>query len=160
MIEVTLTEKEMRWAAYEGANRQIENVLAGRKDAYGFDGDRFEAHILGCMGELAYAKAKSRYWSGAGLGYADGEDVGHIQIRTRPKHEYELFVREADPDNAWFVLVTGQPPTLRIRGYIKGADAKRQEWWRALPKRPDVFSFWVPTDALRTFDAGARREAA
>lgn len=146
MIPVTLTEQEMRLAADVGVGRQIRSMLAGRKDAYGFKGDPWRIHIEGAMGELALAKALGRYWSGAGELYGDDTDVGGVQVRTRTRHDYELYVWPRDEDEAIFVLVTGTPPSFRVHGWIRGADAKRQEWFKSLGRAP---AYFVPQEALR-----------
>lgn len=146
MIEVRLTRDEMEFAAMVGARRQIASILAGRKDAYGYNGDPWQAHIEGAMGELVMAKARNRFWTGCGQSLRDDTDVGGVQIRTRRNHDYELYLWPNDPEDAYWVLVTGQPPVFRVRGYILGSEAKRPEWFKSLGREP---AYFVPTSELK-----------
>lgn len=148
MIEVTLTDQELAHAARAGVDRQLRAIADGRKDAYGFKGDPWKIHIEGAMGEMALAKALGRYWSGAGEGFGEDTDVGGVQVRTRSKHSYELYVWPKDEDDAVYVLVTGAAPTFRVHGWIRGREAKREDWFKSLGRAP---AYFVPQSALKPF---------
>lgn len=146
MIEVTLTPDEIELAVGVGTRRQLRSILAGRRDAYGFKGDPWRVHIEGAMGEMALAKALGRFWSGAGERFEDDTDVGGIQVRTRSNHKYELYLWPKDEDDPIYVLVTGTPPVFRVRGWIRGKDAKKQEWFKSIGRAP---AFFVPNEKLK-----------
>jgi hypothetical protein len=146
--EISLTPEEAYMAFLVGGQRQLNSVLAGRRDAYGFKGDPWRVHIEGAMGEMALAKCLGRYWSGAGERFEDDTDVGGIQVRTRSNHKYELYLWPKDETDAIYVLVTGLPPVYRVRGWITGADAKNEDWFKSL-QTGRAPAYFVPTEALR-----------
>lgn len=133
MIEVTLDKYEIEVAAGVGTRRMVDSLVNGRKQAAG-DKDPtgatagWQQHIEGACGEMAFAKALGRYWSGSVNTFKDGGDVGDVQIRTRSRHDYDLIVRDRDRDEDYFILVTGLCPAYRVVGYIRGADAKQRKW--------------------------------
>lgn len=146
--EITLTPDEIEMAVWVGVRRQLASIAAGRRDAWGFKGDPWRVHIEGSMGELSLAKCLKRFWSGAGERFEDDTDVGGIQVRTRSNHKYELYLWPKDETDAIYVLVTGAPPVFRVRGWIRGADAKKEEWFKSLSTgRPPAY--FVPNEALR-----------
>jgi hypothetical protein len=131
--------------------RQLEAMKADRPNRYGANGDgltkQLEKHIEGAGGELAFAKTRGLYWNGSVNTYRDGGDVGAVQVRTRLQAHYDLIVRESDRDEDWFVLMIGQLPVYRFMGYIRGIDAKRDEW---LADHGGHGRAWfVPQDALK-----------
>lgn len=146
---MTLTPYELHLAASVGVRRQIEAMSAGRPDRHGHSGAGWNLHLEGACGELAVAKALGRYWDGSVNTFKKGGDVGAVQVRTRSKHEYELIVRQGDRDSDVFVLVTGVAPSYRVRGWLRGGDAKRPEWEKTHGDRPPAW--FVPHAALKSF---------
>jgi hypothetical protein len=145
-IEIVLTNCEVAMGADCGVMRNI--AAWDRPDAYGFDEEfGWNAHIEGACGEIAVAKALGRFWSPT-VNTFKAPDIGlKIQVRTRWRHDYELYVRpdKDDPDHA-FVLATGKAPRFVIRGYRIGRDARREEWLQAHGgRRP---AWFVPTVEL------------
>lgn len=147
--EVNLSPREMIQGAFVGLMRQVENIAKGRRDAYGIsDGFGWQAHIEGALGEMAVAKTLNRFWSGAHQIRA--EDIAGLEVRTRSKHNYDLIVHPNDKDDSLFVLVTGLNGAYRVRGCIRGCDAKRTEWWKdPAGGRP---AFFVPQAALEKME--------
>lgn len=143
---VTLTMHEINMAANVGLMRQLCALKAGKHDAHGFDGAGWSEHIEGACGELAVAKILGRYWDGS-VNTWKADDLPGLQIRTRSRHDYDLIVRPGDDDQAVFVLVTGQCPEYRVRGWITGAEAKRRELVRYYGCRPAAY--FVPAEQLR-----------
>ena len=146
MSRVTLTPYEIRIASTIGVERQVESVLKRRKDAFGFEGLGWSEHIEGAMGELAVAKALDVHWGGP-VNVFKGDDLPGIQVRTRSAHNWELYVRPGDSDEAIWVLVTGRCPDYWVRGWIVGREAKRREWLQTHGNRPAAY--FVPTSRLR-----------
>jgi hypothetical protein len=89
-----------------------------------------ENDVNGAAAEMVVAKALNRYWSGSVNTFKNGADVGEsIQVRWSPKDHNSLIVRDNDPDDQWFFFVTGDLSRgMRIHGYIRGGEAKREEW--------------------------------
>jgi hypothetical protein len=147
MTSVTLTQYELDMAATVGVRRQVSAVASGRKHQHGMSfEDGWRAHIEGACGELALAKYLGKYWDGSVDTFRSLPDLGNIEIRTRSKSYYELIVREDDDPSKVYVLVTGFAPDYQIRGWIRGADARRDEWLQAHGGRPPAW--FVPHDAL------------
>ena len=150
---VTLTNSEFSMASHVGYLRNLSAVQANRRIQHGIDPDDvWRAHIEGACGECALAKFLGWFWDGSVDTFRNRPDLGNIEIRTRSKHSYDLIVREDDdPDNV-FVLVTGIAPNYRIRGWIRGKDARRDEWKQSYGGRPEAW--FVPSEALKPFKEG------
>lgn len=149
MSQVTLTEDELYQGALIGARRQIEAVKKGLPDKHGFEGLGWDLHLEGALGELAFAKAVDRHWGGSVNVFRTQADVGKLEVRTRSKTWYELLIREDDSDESIFVLVTGRAPTYNVAGWIRGRDAKREEWLQTHGNRPPAY--FVPHAQLTAF---------
>lgn len=142
---VVLDSRELRQAGGVGLDRQIENLGIERRPAYGAGSDNdWQLHIEGALAEMAFAKLMGLFWSGAHSFRAD--DVGSWMVRSTPKDSNRLIIHQRDPDDKKFVLVTGKNGKYVVHGWIRGVDAKKQEWlddptWN----RP---AFFVPQTAL------------
>lgn len=101
-------------------------------------------NIVGACGECAVAKAIGRYWPAA-INQRKGEpDIPpNIQVRTLAKPYYDLVVRKDDGNDFLYVLCLGEPPHFTVKGYIRGADAKRPEWFKDRGGRNKP-CWWVP----------------
>jgi hypothetical protein len=73
---------------------------------------------------MAFAKATRRYWSGSVKTFKAGSGVGNIQVRTRSREDYDLIVRDDDPDEDILVLVIGHAPSCRVVGWMRGMTAR------------------------------------
>lgn len=144
-VNVDLTPWEMMLAAQCGVMRQVENVKLKRSAAYGAGSlNDWQLHIEGCLGEYALAKYLGVFWDGKGKVRAP--DVGHVDVRTRSRHDYELIIHESDPDDRAFWLVTGGNGQYRVHGWTYGSEGKKPEYWKDPAKgRP---AFFVPHSAL------------
>lgn len=151
-VTVRLEWYELQQAAIVGINRRIKALHAGGKETHGFDGDRaWTVDIEGAAGELAVAKVLGVYWSGSINTFKFGADVGHLQVRTMGKEHYGLLIRPNDDDAAIFVLVVGRAPQFRVVGFIRGIDAKKQEWFQSFGNgRPAAY--FVPQDRLEPIE--------
>lgn len=153
--DVSLTSEELQIAAMVGLMRQIQNLFAGRDDADGASPESgWQYHLEGAAGEMAFAKWADKYWSG-NLGNLKADDVGMMQVRTRSRHSYELIIKERDPDDRIFVLLTGLAPHFRLRGWIWGWEGKCKEWYGDICRngRPNYF---VPHAALHPMHMSPR----
>lgn len=128
-MKVNLEWYEISRAALVGVSRNVEAMRKGLQNARPISESDWHIHILGACGEVAFAKATNRYWSGSVNTFKTGGDVGgHIQIRTRSKSNYDLIVRDNDNDDDIFVLVTGGPAEFDVKGYMRASDAKAEKY--------------------------------
>ena len=150
MITIELTASELHQAALVGSTRQFEASLRNRVNAHGMSDNPWQGlanHICGACGEIAVAKLLGVYW-GAEVNSFKGPDLNgsSIQVRTRREHHRELIVRTGDNDTDRFYLVTGLAPSLCVRGWILGRNAKRPEWFRGHGNREPAY--FVPQSEL------------
>lgn len=128
-MRVNLEWFEVSRAALVGVSRNVEALRKGLHNARPTNDSEWHIHILGALGECAFAKATGRYWSGSVNTFKAGGDIGDsIQIRTRSKHTYDLIVRDDDKDDDLFVLVTGGPNEFVVHGWMRARDAKKEEY--------------------------------
>lgn len=148
-MNVTLEWFEVSRAALVGVSRNVEAMRKGCVNRLPIN-DEWSAHILGALGEAAFAKATNRYWSGS-VNTFKAADVGeNIQIRTRSKHSYDLIVRDGDKDDDVYVLVTGGPTEFTLHGWMRCGDAKCQKFKANYGNYGEAY--FVPKSALRPID--------
>jgi len=148
--KVTLEYHELLLAGIAGVMRQVENLKLKREAAHGIErgtkGD-WQANIEGVIGELAVSKHLDVYWKGKGE--FRGADVGRdFQVRTTSYATGHLWLFREDPEDKVFILVTGSGLEYHIRGWINGAQGKRQKYWGS--KQEGREAFWVPQHDLMT----------
>lgn len=149
--QITLTWQEAAMASEVGRLRQLASIKAGRQDRHGFAGDGWDVHIEGACGELAVAKRLGVYWDGSIDNFGGPDIPGGLQVRTRSQHGYELLIRPGDSDTAVWVLVTGRCPNYRVRGWLRGSEARQPRWLKSHGNRPAAY--FVPTSALHPIEA-------
>ena len=136
--------------ALVGSMRNVESLKGRRAPAYGAKNE-WHYHIEGALGEMAVAKALSVYWGGTVCSFHSADIGEQLQVRTRSSHTYDLIVRDADDDDHIFLLVTGEAPTYHVRGWMRGRDAKRDEFLKEYGGRPPAY--FVPQSELHTLEA-------
>jgi hypothetical protein len=142
---------EYSMASEVGRSRQLSSIRRSLTDRHGFNGLGWSEHIEGACGELAAAKALDVYWNGSVDTFKTADLSTNIHIRTRSRHDYDLIVREKDPEDATYILVTGKCPTYTIQGFISGFDAKNDQWLQEYGNRPAAF--FVPAVHLHPIEA-------
>ena len=130
-----------------GEHRQAQSVAKGLKDSHGFEGDGALIHTEGVGGELAFAKAYDLYPGFTEGTFKTADFCANIQVKTRSKHSYDLLVRKDDSPEDIFVLVTGQLPKYRIRGWMLGHEAMKEQFLEVYGGREPAF--FPPREALR-----------
>lgn len=146
-MNVSLEWFEVSRAALVGVSRNVEALRRGCQNRLPIN-DEWSIHILGALGECAFAKATNRYWNGSVNTFKAGGDVGDsIQIRTRSKHSYDLIVRKDDKDDDVFVLVTGGPNDFTVHGWMPGRAAKQAKYKANYGNYGEAF--FVPSRELR-----------
>jgi hypothetical protein len=149
-VNVRLEWFEVSRAALVGVSRNVEALRKGCVNRMQVN-DEWSIHILGALGECAFAKATNRYWNGSVNTFKAGGDVGDsIQIRTRSRHSYDLIVRDNDRDSDVFVLVTGGPHDFTIHGWMPASEAKQQKFRANYGNYGEAY--FVPQSALRPID--------
>ena len=148
-VNISLTKKEIMQGALVGVMRHTEcirkHTKLNQQDAkVGWQND-----IEGALGEMAWAKAVNKYWSGASTFLENGSsvsDVDDIEVRTTPLDSGKLILRVNDSDTKRFVLVTGLDGRYVIRGFIFGSEGKQQRFISAPNRR--TAAFFVPQAEL------------
>jgi hypothetical protein len=146
-ITVTLTGNEMYHGATCGVLRRLTSQRAGLRDRWGLDGEGYTRDIHGALAELAVAKYLGRYWTGIN-GRIKDDDVRGLQVRWTRWHCNRLLLHPDDADDTPYILVTGDPPDLVIRGWILGREGKLPAYWDD-PTGTARPAFFVPQAALR-----------
>lgn len=152
--KVRLTHEELLFAGQAGSLRRTSAIKAKRHQRWGNTGKNskgqdilWDQDIEGCAAEMLVAKATNKYW----LPFSNDprsikSDVGtNIQVRHTSRINGCLLIHPDDPDDQLFFLVTGSNVEMTIKGYIKGVDAKKPEYWKESTGRPCYF---VPQTAL------------
>jgi hypothetical protein len=115
---------------------------------------RWYANVVGAVGEYAVAKLTGQVWhADLHVQRRDEPDVGDlVQVRALAGHHYKLKVHEDDYPYHQYVLVTGDPPVMWVRGWCWGWEAQRHlEWWGDMADW-DKPAFWVPQKDLWPMD--------
>jgi hypothetical protein len=151
-VKVTLNESEMHVAAIVGARRQTQALDRGFKTYFEW-GSGWERHIVAAMSELAVCKARDIHWTGL-EGVGAPADVGRGgQVRSTTKEGNPLNVYPTDKDQDAFILVEASPPEFKIVGWIRGRDAKHDEFWQAFDNNIHGGAWRVPQSRLLPIDA-------
>jgi len=127
-VRVCVTACEVRYAALVGIARDGDAKVHGRKPRWPVG--TLVAHIVGALGELVVSKALGIYWRPVidRRDTAYGDVAGYEVKATQYPDGYLRLRADAKPDRP-YVLVTGEPPALEIRGWIYARDGMRAEWW-------------------------------
>jgi hypothetical protein len=137
---IKLTMEEMMMVTVVAGMRRSESKLNNRKDSHGFNGDgAWDIEIEGCAAEMAYCKLRNQYWSGSVCSFKGADCGDNVQIRHTVRDNGSLIIREGDNDDHYYVLVTGRAPNLKVIGWIKGANAKKEEYKKSPNGREPAF---------------------
>lgn len=133
--------------------RQVSSLKSKGKDSVFNKGgwlEEFSPHIVGCVGEMAVAKALGATWTGSVDTFKTVADLGHnIQVRHRTNPSWDLIVRSNDKNDDAFVLSRGMPPgAIEVVGWIRGVEAKKEEWLKDYGGYGKP-SYFVPSSELK-----------
>lgn len=153
-MQITLTLPEMLTGTNLGTIRQYASDKRGSKYSEGFTEEKMTAlasHIEGALGEVCVAKALGLYFEPTvnTYGKADiGEDIG---VRTTNKNGHGLLIRERDNPDHFYYLVIGSAPHYRVCGWVRGGDAKVDEY--LAPHIEGKRRVWrIPEEKLNSID--------
>lgn len=151
-MQIALTARELAMGVDVGMQRLVASTEAGHNHASTYQRGflkRLEEETIGACGEIAFSKAFGQYWSPSVNTFHEIADVGRdIEVRSTRLNNGSLIVRNNDADDRWFVLVTGEPPLMTIRGRILGIDAKKKEYLR--DPHGHRKAWFVPQDVLQS----------
>ena len=150
-MTVRLDWSEVILGAMAGVHRQVENLKAGRQNAYGMPvSESWGAHIEGALAEQALAKGLNKYFRGKGrFGEPDLSEGIECRLRTNPNHS--LILHKKDKDGNRFYLVTGREGKYDIAGWCYGYEGKKEEYW-ADPTGANRPAYFVPSNVLRPLE--------
>jgi hypothetical protein len=148
--EITLTPEQSKYAAEVGLFMRAEVHRMGGTEAYGLapeDGE--EKSIQGAQAEYACHLWFGVPWDGRPNTFGRIADMGEdIEIRNSSLHHWGMNMRPEDKPDRVYILVTGQDPTFRIQGWIRGHEGRRDEWWTNYGLRHRPYLWSVPQSAL------------
>lgn len=128
-MRVVLTEMEMAIATMVGKARRADSLRRGLSPKSGYDrADPEAVDIQGAAGEMASAKGLNYYWE-APVGNFKLPDVDEYQVRHTWYDKGRLIIRDNDKLGEYYILVTGIPPILELRGWIRGTEAAQHPEW-------------------------------
>lgn len=149
MAQIHVSDEECIRCVGVGMRRLASSLAKGLNHASTYNRTfykRMEEETVGCVGELAFSKYLGVPWDESVDTFHHIPDVGEVEVRATRLDQGSLIIRDNDADDRVFVLVTGTPPCVEIRGWIHGRDAKRPEFL----KDPNGYrpSWFVPQSAL------------
>jgi hypothetical protein len=160
---VKLSEEELLAARAEATRRQEQNEsrgLKGRNKAPNKGAKAIEMHVLGCIGEIAVAKyldLEEHVFQSRSPDRNSADLPGNIEVKTRPKHHYDLLIQLDDNPEKIFVLVTSESPEEpRLVGWIYGEDAMKAHFVREYVRGRPCYS--VPASKLNPVSTLQPRE--
>ena len=148
--EVNLTTEDLFTAANAGILRRLSAIKNNRKESYGIPPeDLWGNDIESCIAEMLVSRAFNVSWTPYAVDPSTIKaDVGdNIQVRSTPRDNGCLILHKKDNDDQFFVLVTGSSLNMKIKGWIKCADGKKQKFWRDNVPNP---AYFVPQSELIT----------
>lgn len=149
-MTILLTQEDIEQAKKVARIRNEKAILAhADPQKYGFKGENLSLHVEGALAEKAASKALELEWD-IGPWQKRSWDIGNLQIRSTKYTTGKLIVRPADDENDTFVLVISRSPKFEIKGWIKGKDAKKEEWIYSSNGRPPAW--FVPQSQLNSID--------
>ena len=156
---VSLSADDFGLCLHLASDRTVESLRANRKDAI-FDKDHiaaFNVHLLGAIGEVAFAKWLGVYPSWSCRQFKGmAADVGdRYEIRHRASKAHDLILRGGEPVDRVYVLTRGVPPEpIEVSGWTTGTEHRRDEFLMDYGSHGEAW--FVPASQLHP--AGMLRE--
>lgn len=132
------------WRISESKKKNLKERFKEPMD----DDHNRDINYLGAMGEVAVAKYLNQYWGGTVNTFHSVADVGiDVEVRASRKMKQDLIVRKNDrEDSFYFLVIQLSEETYKIAGFIKGSDAKQEEYYMSPNSRPKAY--FVPQSDL------------
>ena len=104
--------------------------------------------VRSTLAELAVAKYLGVFWSGLAK---DCKDTTLCEVRSTPKPDNPLVIRDSDsPDDIFVLVTTEQIPALRLVGWIRARDGMLDSYVKAPCGRPPAY--FIPQSALHPME--------
>jgi len=152
MARVYISEEEFWWCAKVGRLRWRSSSEKGLNHASTYTRSYLERQwqeTEGCVGELALCKYLGKPWPASVDTFHRLPDVYGGDVRATWRKDGCLVIRDNDPDDRRFALVTGSAPVVEIRGWLFAGDCKQDRWLRN--PHGHRASWFVPQEALNKF---------
>jgi hypothetical protein len=133
-VVIEFTDEEKEAITDEAKRRHIYDTsrgMRGRNRAPASGEEAYWYNLLGCAGEMAVAKyldLKPHLFQDKGPLRGSCDLPGGIDVKTRSQHWHDLIVQLDDEPDKIFWLVTIENKEVRIRGWIGGHEAMREEF--------------------------------
>lgn len=152
MIKVTLKDHEIWLASQVGLMRAYQSRIKKSSDLVNNKPwvTDLQSHILGVMGELAFAKTSGFYFDGSYNTWKTLPDFlevnQNLEIRHRSNHEWDLIIRKDDEPTSVYILTTGNDKYIAVRGWILGIEGMKKEYLKRYGGKLE--SYFIPQDRL------------
>jgi hypothetical protein len=133
-LTFVFTPDQRQRARAEGFRRQSLNEKQGKKGRNnGAESGELALrhHLLGAAGEMAVAVMlgmENQLYQETEAKRGSFDLPPNIDIKTRSKHYYDLIVQLDESPDKILVLVTIENRITLIHGWIKAADAMKEQW--------------------------------
>jgi hypothetical protein len=135
-VTITLTIWQWLFAHHHGCVRHDRVVARGLRAEYGEDNTRRRNHVLGALGEYAFALHRGVAWPTDTGPDHHHPDVDGYHVRTTDGIA-RLILRDCDPDGPYVLVVRIDQFTYRIVGWIDTTTIDRARYTSAPdPRRP------------------------
>ena len=155
MVNVHITAEEFARCVVVGMRRFVSSSVKGHNHASTYERTfyaRLEEETVGAVGEYAFCKYHGYTWEESVDTFHSVPDVGtKFEVRATRRDDGCLIVRENDPEDRVYILVTGTAPEVVIRGWVWGREAKQPQFL----KNPSGYrpAWFVPQGNLRKLKA-------
>jgi hypothetical protein len=86
---------------------------------------RLVEETVGACAEIGWSKLTHLYWGAHFDRFHEFPDVDDVEVRGCELDHGRLILRDHEPQDRVYVLFTGQPPLMTLRGYIYGGDIEK-----------------------------------
>ena len=148
-LKIKLSEAELELAKYMATARTDQSRKDGVINRRISDESDFDIEYIGMCGELAVAQALNVYPDLSIASRSGGYDLlsskgKRMEVKTTKHHRGRLVARPTAKveDSDFYVLVTGQPPNMAIRGYIPTKEFLTEgNLGKLSPQYPEAFLY-------------------
>lgn len=152
-LEWKLTSEEKDAIHLEAHRRQSVNErqgLKGRNNGAEKGAMALRLHTLGAGGEMAVASflgMKDKVFNDVVARRGSCDLPPDIDVKTRPRHYYDLICQLDEDPNKTLVLVTVENKQVLLHGWTKAYEAMQERWKREYVKNRPCYFF--PKENLR-----------
>lgn len=146
-MKIKLSDAELELAKYMATARTAQSRKDGVSNQRISEESDFDVEYIGMCGELAVARSLNVYPDLSIASRSGGYDLlspkgKRMEVKTTKHHSGRLVARPKAKveDSDFYVLVTGRPPNMTIRGYIPTKEfLTESNLGKLSPKYPEAF---------------------